>query len=820
MRWILYLLSLMLILGAGGAGVVAWGLYTYGQGLPDYGQLVDYEPPVVTRVHGGDGRLLAEYATERRVFVPIDAMPKRIIKAFLSAEDKNFYSHPGVDFVSLASAMFDNVRNLGSNRRPRGASTITQQVAKNFLLTNEVSIERKVKEAILAFRIERTLSKDRILELYLNEIYLGFGSYGVAAAALNYFDKSLDDLTVDEAAFLAALPKAPNNYHPVRRNKAAVMRRNWVIEQMARNGFIAPAQVADSKAKPLLVKNRSATEFVEAAYFTEEVRRDLMARFGEKGVYGGGLSVRTTVDPRLQRIADKALRAGLVGYDRRHGWRGPVSRIPVVAGWGNALKGLEQPAGLLSSWRVALVLVVERERARIGFADGGLGEIPLEELLWARPWKENQRLGPKVKTAGDVVTKGDVVLVEPMAENADGKPYADNIHGLRQVPDVGGAIVAMDPHTGRVLAMSGGWNFELSEFNRVTQARRQPGSAFKPFVYLAALDQGFTPATLILDAPFVIDQGAGLGKWKPANYTKKFYGPSAMRLGIEKSRNLMTVRLAQTIGMDRVAEYARRFGIVDSMPPQLSMSLGAGETTLMRLTTGYAMLVNGGKRVAPILIDRVQDRNGWTVFRHDDRPCEECVSRQWANAPVPKIPDVREQVADPTSAYQMVRMLEGVVRRGTGRRIAELGKPLAGKTGTTNDNIDTWFVGFTPDLVVGAYVGFDTPRTLGRRDTGSNVAAPLFKNFMAEALKGRPEIPFRAPPGIMHVRINSETGTLARSGDKNVILEVFKPGTEPTEASEIIDGGYTAGWSGGAKTSDDGGAGATPAVAGSGRGLY
>ena len=832
MRWILYLFSLLLILGAGGAGAVAWGLYTYGQGLPDYGQLADYEPPVVTRVHGGDGRLLAEYATERRVFVPISAMPKRIIKAFLSAEDKNFYSHPGIDFISLASAMVQNLRNLGSNRRPRGASTITQQVAKNFLLTNEVSIERKVKEAILAFRIERSLSKERILELYLNEIYLGFGSYGVAAAALNYFDKSLGDLTVEEAAFLAALPKAPNNYHPIRRREAAVSRRNWVIEQMARNGFISTAQATEAQAMPLEVKPRSATEFVEAGYFTEAVRRSLMERFGQAGVYGGGLSVRTSLDPRLQRIADQSLHSGLMGYDRRHGWRGPVNQIPVVAGWGDALKDLERPQGMLASWAMALVLVVEPGAAKIGFADGGLGQIPLAELRWARAWKKNQAVGAKVKSAGQVLTRGDVVFVEPVSENADGKPYPPATHGLRQIPDVGGGLVAIDPHTGRVLAMSGGWDYAMSEFNRVTQARRQPGSAFKPFVYLAALDNGFTPATRILDAPFVIDQGPGLGKWKPANYTKKFYGPSAMRIGIEKSRNLMTVRLAQTIGMDRVSEYARRFGIVDTMAPQLAMSLGAGETTLMRMAVGYAMLVNGGKRITPSLIDRVQDRNGQTVFRHDQRPCGGCKVEAWSNASVPKIPDQREQVADPTSAYQMVRMLEGVVRRGTGRRIASLGKPLAGKTGTTNNNIDTWFVGFSPDLVVGAYVGFDTPRTLGRRDTGSNVAAPLFKSFMAAALKDVPEIPFRAPPGIIHVRINSETGRLARPGDKNVILEVFKPGTEPTGDTRVIDGGYAAGWPGGGNAlgnaggsegeSNDaaGAAGLTPTVAGSGRGLY
>jgi penicillin-binding protein 1A len=526
--------------------------------------------------------------------------------------------------------------------------------------------------------------------------------------------------------------------------------------------------------------------------------------------------VRTTVDPRLQRIADMALRAGLMQYDRRHGWRGALTAIPVVAGWGDALGAIERPAGMLAAWRLALVLVVERGRAQVGFADGSFGVIPFSEITWARKWLKNQRFGGKVKSVGEVLSPGDVVFVEAVGENAKGEPLEAGSQALRQIPDVGGALVAIDPHTGRVLAMSGGWSFALSEFNRVTQAKRQPGSAFKPFVYLAALDQGFTPATRILDAPFVIDQGPGLGKWKPSNYTNVFYGPSAMRIGLEKSRNLMTVRLAQTIGMERVADYARRFGIVDTMLQHLSMALGAGETTLLRLTTAYAMLVNGGRRITTSLIDRVQDRNGRTVFRHDQRPCKGCLSQSWARAPVPKIPDQRERVTDPASAYQMVRMLEGVVRRGTGRRIAALGKPLAGKTGTTNKNIDTWFVGFTPDLAVGAYVGFDTPRTLGRRDTGSNVAAPIFKKFMAKALEGMPEIPFRAPPGILHVRINAETGALARPGDKKVILEAFKPGTEPTGASQVLDGGYAADWKTGAGVGGD----ATPTVAGSGTGLY
>ena len=794
MRWLLTLLSLVLVLALIGAGGVFYGLFKYGRGLPDYKQLASYEPPVVTRVHAGDGRLLAEYAKQRRIFVPVDAMPKRVIKAFLSAEDKNFYSHPGVDITSLIAAVVSNIRNYGSNRRPRGASTITQQVAKNFLLTNEVSLARKAKEAILAFRIERSLTKDRILELYLNEIYLGYGSYGVAAAALNYFDKSLDDLSVAETAYLAALPKAPNNYHPVKKRQAAVTRRNWVIGQMVENGYLAQAEGEVAKAEPLAVKDRSATEFVEAPYFAEEVRRELIKRYGESGLYGGGLSVRTTLDPNLQRIAVASLRQGLINYDRRHGWRGPITNLPVVAGWGDDLRELGRPVGTPVNWRTALTLVVEDAGVKVGFSDGSLGDLPLAGLKWARPWRKGQRIGQKVKRAGSVLAPGDVILVEPLAADEKKNPYPPGTYGLRQIPNVNGGVVALDPHTGRVLAMTGGWDHEQSEFNRADQARRQPGSAFKPFVYLAALDNGFTPATRILDAPFVMDQGPGLPKWKPANYSKKFYGPSPMRLGIEKSRNLMTVRLAKTIGMAKVAEYAERFGIVDRMPRQLSMALGAGETTLMRMATAYSMLVNGGRKISPTLIDRIQDRTGRTVQRHDERDCLGCRVMAWEERAVPRVPDTRERVADPASAYQMVSMLEGVVQRGTGRRIRAVGKPLAGKTGTTNDNQDAWFVGFSPDLAVGVYVGFDKPQPLGPYDTASNVAAPIFKLFMAAALAGDPAIPFRTPPGVRHVRINVETGALAAAGDERIIVEAFKPGTEPTGASEIVDGGYTGGW--------------------------
>jgi penicillin-binding protein 1A len=773
----------------GGAGVL-FVFYHYGRDLPDYRQLADYEPPTVTRLHAGDGRLLVEYATEKRVYVPIQAIPRRVVNAFLSAEDQNFYIHPGVDFISVARAIVTNMANIARDRRPVGASTITQQVAKNFLLTNELSISRKAKEAILAFRIEHAFDKDRILDLYLNEIYLGFGSYGVAAAALNYFNKSLDELTVAEAAYIAALPKAPNNYHPIKRPEAALARRNWVIGRMLEDGNISFAEAEEAWAQPLRVYQADPTEIVRADYFVEEVRRELAQIYGETNLYEGGLSVRTTLDPRLQRIAERVLREGLIAYDRRHGWRGPVTSLDLDAGdWRQQLSVVEPPKGM-GAWTLAVVLGLDAGKAEIGILDGDAGHIPMAELTWARPWLKDQRVGAKPKTADAVLRTGDVVLVERVEADAEGKAYPDGAYGLRQIPNIDGGLVAIDPHTGRVLAMTGGLSYEQSQFNRVTQAMRQPGSAFKPFVYLAALDSGYTPATIVLDAPFVIDQGPGQGKWKPANYTRKFYGPTPMRIGIEKSRNLMTVRLAQTIGMEKVVETARRFAIVDDMPPVLSMALGAGETTLLRLTTAYAMLVNGGRRIDPTLIDRIQDRHGLTIFRHDPRGCEACQGQAWADQEPPELPDARDRVADPASAYQVVSMLQGVVQRGTGRRVRSVGKPLAGKTGTTNKSLDTWFLGFSPDLAVGVFAGFDEPRHLGSRETGSSVSAPVFRDFMAAALDGQAEIPFRIPPGIRLVRVNVETGRVARPGDKKVILEAFKPGTVPSGDQAVIDGGY------------------------------
>jgi len=781
MKLIGFLFGAIVLLAMAGTGGVLFAFYHYGRDLPDFDQLATYQPPVMTRVHTADGSLLTEYATEKRVFVPIEAMPRQLIEAFLAAEDDTFYQHPGVDLRSVVGAAITNLMNYGEDRRPVGASTITQQVAKNFLLTNEISIERKIKEAILALRIERALSKDRILELYLNEIYLGQGSYGVAAAALNYFDKSLDNLSLQETAYLAALPKAPNNYHPIRRAEAAKARRDWVLGRMAEVGYIAASASRVASQTSLVVQRRQDEAFVNAAYFTEEVRRQLYDSYGEKGLYEGGLSVRTTLDSRLQRIAREALRSGLEAYDRRHGWRGPITRIP-VATWRTDLPKIARPKGM-DHWQLAVVLSVDADGAIIGLPDGSPGLIPFDEIKWARTHREGQRVGAAIKSAAEVLVEGDVVPVERLGDEGSAS------YALRQIPDLQGALIAMDPHTGRVLAMVGGYDYAQSEFNRATQALRQPGSAFKPFVYAAALENGFTPASRVLDAPFVIDQGAGQGRWKPANYTNKFYGPSTLRLGIEKSRNLMTVRLAQYLGMETVADYATRFGIVEDLPPYLSMSLGAGETSLMRLTTAYAMLVNGGKEIVPTLIDRVQDRRGRTILKHDKRSCETCLATRWDRQEEPLLQDVRTRVVEEETAYQVVSMLEGVVQRGTGVSIRNLGMHLAGKTGTTNDNYDAWFIGFSPDLAVGVYTGFDDPKALGPTEQGASVAAPIFRAFMAQALEGQADIPFRIPGGVRLVRIDADTGALAGGQGGAVILEAFRPGTEPVAGeSAVLDG--------------------------------
>ena len=825
-------------------GILAIFSY-YGKSVDDYRRLATYEPPVTSRLYAGDGRLLAEYASEKRVFVPYESIPKQLVHAFISAEDKKFFSHGGIDFIGILRAVITNVRNIGSGRRMEGASTITQQVAKNFLLTNEVSFERKIKEAILASRIERAFSKEYIMELYLNQIYLGNYSYGVGAAALNYFNKALNELTVEDMAFLAALPKGPNNYDPVKRPKEALARRNWVLSRMAAEGYITEEEAAAAQEKPIATAKRDAHETTpDAEYFAEEVRRDIVARYGEEALYSGGLAVRTTVDPHMQKYAVQSLRNGLITYDRRHGYRKPLGYLnlaevadafaeklameaeekklladsavadePVNENntetteqtgqepieipaekkfWQDALTAFPVPEYTPKEWSKAIVLEVNDEEAKVGLPDGAEGQIPLAELLWARKNKGDQTLGEVIKKPSQVLKEGDIILVEPVKYGAKRIVYKENSYALRQIPALEGAMVVLDPHTGRILAMVGGFSFKKSQFNRAVQAKRQPGSSFKPFVYLAALDEGFTPSTLILDAPFVMDQGPGMPKWKPKNYSNRFYGPTTLRVGIEKSRNLMTVRLAKAIGIEKVVEYAKKLGISDDIPNQMSIALGSGETTVMRLAAAYGILVNGGKKISPILIDRIQDRTGTTVYNSDSRPCVNCLQNAWDGSQPPDIPDMREQLVDPRSAYQIINIMTGVLARGgSAASLRGLGKTFAGKTGTSNSSMDGWFVGVTPDLVVAVFMGFDEPKTLGKHDTGGSIAAPVFREFVKTALKDVLLIPFRVPANIRLVRVNHKTGLPASPKDKDVVLEAFKIEENWKKTGPVIDGADT-----------------------------
>ena len=787
LRFLGFLFAAGTILFIVGVGAVAGVLWHFSKDLPDYSQLKDYEPPVMTRVHAADGSLLAEYANERRLYLPIQAVPKLVISAFISAEDKSFYQHPGVDVTGIARAALLYVQNFGSSRRPQGASTITQQVAKNFLLTNELSVTRKIKEALLALRIERTYSKDKILELYLNQIYLGLGAYGIAAASLLYFDKSVHELTIAETAYLAALPKGPNNYNPFRHHDEAIARRNYVIDRMVEDGYLT-AQVGDNaKKQPLNVAMRPTGAHTFAAeYFAEEVRRYIFENYGEKKLYEGGLSVRTTLDPKMQVLARKTMSEGLVNFDESQGWRGPVTKIDISGDWGVRLADVKSLSDI-DPWRLAVVLQADDQSARIGLQPprdpGGavvkareVGIVRAEGVKWAKPAGTPAKQAVRVS---QLLTPGDVIYVDPLRDQ-------QGQFRLRQIPDISGAMVVMDAHSGRVLAMVGGFSYDQSQFNRATQALRQPGSSFKPLVYASAIDNGYTPSTIVLDAPLEIDMGPGGGVWKPENYGGKFYGPSTLRFGLEQSRNVMTVRLAQDVGMPLIAEYAKRFGVYDDLPPYLSYALGAGETTVLRMVTAYSMLDNGGKRVKPTLIDRIQDRYGHTIYKHDQRECRGCEADQWNGRPEPSLVDRREQVIDPMTAYQITSMMEGVVQRGTATVVRDVGKPIAGKTGTTNEEKDVWFIGFSPDIVCGVYMGFDKPRHIARLATGGHLAAPIVRDFLKVALADKPPIPFRVPPGIKLIRVDAKTGMRASVADTRVILEAFKPGTAPPDSYSVI----------------------------------
>lgn len=787
-RFIAYTVGGIAVLTISVFAGVALYLYKLSQDLPDYGSLANYQPPITTRVYANDGSLIAEYARERRLFVPIESIPRRVIDAFLSAEDKDFYSHPGVDLNGVIRAAYSNFQNYMAqgSKRPEGASTITQQVAKNFLLTSEVSIERKIKEWMLAFRLEDAYTKDKILELYLNEIFLGSGSYGVAAAAYNYFDKSLDQITIAETAYLAGLPKAPSNYHPVRQYKRAIERRNYVIERMAENQFVGEEDAKTAIAEDLIPKFRPAgAQSPDAQYFAEEIRRWIQQNYGDQALYDGGLAVRSTFDPTLQRYGVQALRNGLIAYDRRHGWRGPVSRVDLSADWQKALTEIPTVQDV-TEWRLAAVTGFNaNESIKIGFADGTEGKIPFAEAKWARKFITNERMGGEIRKLTEIVTPGDAIYVEALPktpENPNTGAYA-----LRQVPKANGGLLAMDPHTGRVLALVGGFSFYGSEFDRAWQAYRQTGSAFKPLVYAVALDSGYTPSSIVLDTPFVVSQGQGLPMWRPDNYDENYAGPSTLRQGLEKSRNLMTVRIAADVGMEKVVEYARKLGTSDKMLPVLANALGSTESTIVRMAQAYSTFVNGGKRIAPALVDRIQDRHGKTIYRHDKRMCEGCNAETWNGQEEPLIASDADNILDPRTAYQITHMLEGVVERGTAMVVKSVGVPLAGKTGTTNDYKDAWFVGFSPNLTVGIYIGFDQPVSLGHGETGGHNGAPIFRDFMKDAVGKQPPIPFRVPPGIRMVRVDLKSGYPSSGG---AVLEAFKAGTEPGSGYQARGDGW------------------------------
>ncbi len=800
-RLFTWMMSLGIFAGVVAIAGVFGAIQYYGADLPDHEALTHYQPPMMSRVYASDSRLLAELATERRIFVPYAAVPELVKRAFISAEDQNFFEHKGLDPIAIARAAIVDIMQYGSGKRPIGASTITQQVTKNMLLGNESSIRRKVREAILAIRIEQSLSKERILELYLNEIYLGLQAYGVVAAAQSYFNKSLDELNLPEAAFIAALPKAPNNYNPFRFPEAGKARRDWVIERMAEDRVISAAQAAEARAQPLVAAPFRRPETLAAEYFAEDVRRQLVDRFGADQVTQGGFTVRTSVDPVLQAAADQALREGLMRYDqRRGGWRGPVGHVALPprqggappAGWVAALAAQSRPAGMLAEWRLSIVLETSDAEARLGFLERAPGTpasaaqprvlaMALSDTAWARPLV-NDKPGPAPRRFADILKLGDIVMAEPLpAVPAQGRTAArpERI-ALRQIPQVQGALVSLDPATGRVLAMSGGWSFETSQFNRASQALRQPGSSFKSYVYLAAMQVGISPSQRFLDAPVVIDNGAA-GKWRPSNFGQSFSGPVPLRVALEKSLNLVTVRIANRVGMERVAQIAVGLGVVDDMPRVLPAALGAVETTVLRQAGAYASFVASGRRVTPSLIDSVQDRDGRVVWRAAPQSCEGCDDPGRR----PELRDARPQVVDPQSVFQLVNMLQGAVQRGTGNPAGQgIKTAVAGKTGTSQDFQDAWFAGFTPDLVTVVWIGFDTPSSLGDNETGGGNAAPVFRNFMTAVQQSRPTLRFVPPAGVIMGAWDSGSGS---------ITDAFKPGQEPGGSAPVGGGAGTAG---------------------------
>ena len=726
-------------------------LWTYSNKLPDYKYLKNYKPPVSSKLYSGNGVLVSDFSSEKRIFVPYSAISQTVINAFLSAEDKNFFDHPGVDAKGVIRAIKNNIFNLLYSKRLEGASTITQQVAKNFLLTNEVSIDRKIKEAILAFRIERVLSKKRILELYLNQIYLGEGSYGIASASLRYFNKPISELNYGEAALLAALPKAPSKYNPYKNKELAKFRRNLVLNNLLDNGFIDQKQHSKLINSKIKLQKRKRIYLEDSRYYVEDVRKDVIDKYGYDKVYKQGFNIKTPLDLELQKIATQSLRNGLQEFDKRKGWRGPLSNIKKYKNWKKDLKDLNLEKSL--GWELAVVTRIDKFETVIKTQNDDNGTINFNDIDWTR--KEFKKL----------FKIGDIIYV---------KKLSDGNYSLKQLPRANGGIVVMDPYSGRVLALSGGFSFKQSEFNRASQAKRQPGSAFKPFIYALALENNFLPTTLVLDAPIVLDQGNDLKMWKPENYGKKFYGPSTLRTGIEKSRNLMTVRIAQELGIDKIINFSKKLNIYENPDELMSVSLGSAETTLLKITSAYCSFLNGGKLVNPILIDRIQDSEGKTIFNNEKRFCENCDLISYEGTSKPIIKNKYQQIFSPQTAYQITSMLKGVIERGTGKGLKELKLELAGKTGTTNKNTDTWFIGFTSNLVVGVYIGYDNPRSLGKFETGSKTAMPVFKEFIKKTANTFNARPFKVADNINMMVIDAKTGKKANPKTKLAIIESFK----------------------------------------------
>ena len=740
-------LSLLLLLGI----LMFIVLWTYSNNIPDYKFLKNYKPPVSSKVYSGNGELVADFSKEKRVFVPYNSIPENVINSFLSAEDKNFFSHPGVDAKGVLRAIINNISNIISSKRLEGASTITQQVAKNFLLTNEVSLNRKVKEAILAFRIERALSKQRILELYLNQIYLGSGAYGVAAASLEYFDKSIKDLNYAEAALLAALPKAPSKYNPYRNIKLAEFRKNLVLKNLFENKYIDSKAYNEFRVEKIKLNKTKKIFLEDAQYYIEDVRKNVIDSLTYDKVYKQGLNINTPINLEFQKIATETLRNGLISYDKRKGWRGALANKNFSENWSDNLEKFNLENSI--NWRLAIITKLNKFSAEIQTEDKLDGKIEFKDISWTK------------KDFDQLLKVGDIIYV---------KKIEDKIYSLKQLPKINGGIVVMDPYTGRVLALSGGFSFKKSEFNRATQASRQPGSAFKPFIYALALENNYTPTSLILDAPIVLDQGEGLKMWKPENYGKKFYGLSTLRVGLEKSRNLMTVRIAQDLGLTKIIDFSKNLGIYDNPEELLSISLGSAETTLLKLTSAYSVFVNGGKLVDPILIDRIQDSEGKTIFNNSKRKCVNCDKISYLGKEYPIIKNNFKKVFSPQTAYQMTSILEGVVQRGTAKKLKDLELNIAGKTGTTNKNTDTWFIGYTSNLLIGVYVGSDNPIPLGKYETGSKTALPIFKEFVQKVIKKSEARPFKVADETIMMVVDPLTGQKAKFTSKNTIIEVYK----------------------------------------------